>query len=143
MSPELLLFSKQLGFSDKRIAKFINSTELAVRSVRGANNIRPSVKQIDTLAAEYPAHTNYLYLTYNAASHDLDFPGNGRSHGTLPPSHFVGGAVMVLGSGVYRIGSSVEFDWCAVGCIKELRSLGKTTIMVPVSVLTVCACVCV
>ena len=68
----------------------------------------PFIKQIDTVAAEYPACTNYLYLTYSAACHDIDFPG---------------GAVMVLGSGVYRIGSSVEFDWCAVGCIKELRQV--------------------
>lgn len=68
----------------------------------------PCVKQIDTVAAEYPAVTNYLYLTYNGEQSDLDFPG---------------GAMMVLGSGVYRIGSSVEFDWCAVGCIRELRKV--------------------
>ena len=60
------------------------------------------------MAAEWPAHTNYLYLTYNAGENDLQFPG---------------GYTMVLGSGVYRIGSSVEFDWCAVGCIKELRKV--------------------
>lgn len=71
--------------------------------------IRPSVKQIDTLAAEWPASTNYLYLTYHGNEHDVTFPSNG---------------VMVLGSGVYRIGSSVEFDWCAVGCIRELKRVG-------------------
>ena len=70
--------------------------------------ILPSVKQIDTVAAEYPAFTNYLYLTYTGSQYDLKFPG---------------GAIMVLGSGVYRIGSSVEFDWCAVGCIRELRKV--------------------
>ena len=68
------------------------------------------MKQIDTVAAEWPAHTNYLYLTYNAGENDLPFPG---------------GYTMVLGSGVYRIGSSVEFDWCAVGCIKELRKVRR------------------
>ena len=79
-----------------------------MRGARHAMAITPFVKQIDTVAAEYPAFTNYLYLTYNAATHDLHFPG---------------GATMVLGSGVYRIGSSVEFDWCAVGCIRELRKV--------------------
>lgn len=86
-----------------------------MRDLRKSLSVRPCVKQIDTVAAEYPAYTNYLYLTYNGDTHDLEFPG---------------GAVVVLGSGVYRIGSSVEFDWCAVGCIRELRSLGKSTIMV-------------
>ena len=71
-------------------------------------SITPYVKQIDTVAAEWPAQTNYLYLTYNAAEHDLTFPG---------------GYIMVIGSGVYRIGSSVEFDWCAVNCITTLREV--------------------
>ena len=84
------------------------STAAAVRELRRAHNIQPFVKQIDTLAAEFPASTNYLYLTYNGGGHDLEFPG---------------GATMVLGSGVYRIGSSVEFDSCAVGCIRELRKV--------------------
>lgn len=75
----------------------------------------PFVKRIDTLAAEFPAYTNYLYTTYNASTHDLDFD----EHGT-----------MVLGSGVYRIGSSVEFDWCAVTCSRAIRSMGKKTIMI-------------
>lgn len=70
--------------------------------------ILPVVKQIDTVAAEWPAQTNYLYLTYNGSEHDLAFR---EPH------------VMVIGSGVYRIGSSVEFDWCAVGCIQELRKV--------------------
>ena len=72
--------------------------------------ILPVVKQIDTVAAEWPAQTNYLYLTYNGTEHDLAFR---EPH------------VMVIGSGVYRIGSSVEFDWCAVGCIQELRKVGR------------------
>ncbi|XP_077148058.1 multifunctional protein CAD isoform X1 [Ranitomeya variabilis] len=110
-----LLRAKQLGFSDKQIAQAVQSTELAVRKLRKEWQILPQVKQIDTVAAEWPAQTNYLYLTYNGAQHDLDFQ---EPH------------VMVIGSGVYRIGSSVEFDWCAVGCIQELRKMGFKTIMV-------------
>ena len=100
--PKLTLLPIDWNFS------IFDSTELAVRNLRIAMDIRPIVKQIDTVAAEYPAYTNYLYLTYNGSENDLDFPG---------------GAIMVLGSGVYRIGSSVEFDWCAVGCIRELRKV--------------------
>lgn len=111
----VLLFSKQLGFSDKQIAKAIKITELAVRKQREETGVVPFVKQIDTVAGEWPASTNYLYMTYNASEHDVDFPG---------------GYTMVIGSGVYRIGSSVEFDWCAVGCLRELRNLGRNTIMV-------------
>ena len=92
-----------------------SSTEPVVRKSRVEHGLRPCVKRIDTVAAEWPAFTNYLYLTYNGQTDDLDFPG---------------GYTMVLGSGVYRIGSSVEFDWCAVGCIRELRKLGRKTIMV-------------
>lgn len=110
-----LLLSKQLGFSDKQIAKAVRSTELAVRKLRQELAVLPFVKQIDTVAGEWPASTNYLYLTYNAAAHDVEFEG---------------GFTMVIGSGVYRIGSSVEFDWCAVGCLRELRNLGRKTIMV-------------
>uniref|UniRef100_A0A8C9QSF9 Multifunctional protein CAD n=1 Tax=Scleropages formosus TaxID=113540 RepID=A0A8C9QSF9_SCLFO len=115
MPPEVLRMAKQLGFSDKQIALAIQSTELAVRKLRRDWKILPVVKQIDTVAAEWPAHTNYLYLTYNGTESDLSF---GEPH------------VMVIGSGVYRIGSSVEFDWCAVGCIMELRKMGYKTIMV-------------
>ena len=79
-----------------------------VRKIRQEKGITPFAKRIDTVAAEWPAQTNYLYLTYNGSDHDLDF---------------VGGYIMVLGSGVYRIGSSVEFDWCAVNCIQELRKV--------------------
>ncbi|XP_077991291.1 multifunctional protein CAD-like isoform X2 [Glandiceps talaboti] len=115
LTKDLLLRAKQLGFSDKQIAKIIESTEIAVRKARQTLEITPYVKQIDTVAAEWPAQTNYLYLTYNGTSNDLDFPG---------------GYIIVLGSGVYRIGSSVEFDWCAVGCITELRKCGHKTIMI-------------
>ncbi|CAD6208372.1 GSCOCG00003378001-RA-CDS [Cotesia congregata] len=115
MSHAVLLGAKQIGFSDKQIAAAIKSTELVVRKQRKESNIRPFVKQIDTVAAEWPATTNYLYLTYNGSIHDVDFPT---------------GYTMVIGSGVYRIGSSVEFDWCAVSCLQELRNLGRKTIMV-------------
>uniref|UniRef100_A0A8C4Q8V3 Carbamoyl-phosphate synthetase 2, aspartate transcarbamylase, and dihydroorotase n=1 Tax=Eptatretus burgeri TaxID=7764 RepID=A0A8C4Q8V3_EPTBU len=111
----VLLYSKQLGFSDRQIALAIQSTELAVRKLRQEHGVLPWVKHIDTVAAEWPACTNYLYLTYGASTHDLSFSP---------------GLVMVLGSGVYCIGSSVEFDWCAVDCIQELRKLGYQTIMV-------------
>nr|NVI70379.1 rudimentary [Cucujiformia] len=112
---EVLLKSKQMGFSDKQIGRAVQSTEQAIRNMREDFNVKPFVKQIDTVAAEWPATTNYLYVTYNAESHDISFD---EEH------------VMVLGSGVYRIGSSVEFDWCAVGCLRELRKLNRKTIMV-------------
>lgn len=115
LSRNRLLRAKQLGFSDKQIASAVKSTELAVRMQREEYGITPFVKQIDTVAAEWPAGTNYLYLTYNASTHDLAF---NEEH------------VMVIGSGVYRIGSSVEFDWCAVGCLRELRKLHKKTVMI-------------
>ncbi|XP_017788767.1 PREDICTED: CAD protein [Habropoda laboriosa] len=115
LSHDILLRAKQIGFSDKQIAAVVKSSELAVRIQRQESNIRPMVKQIDTAAAEWPATTNYLYLTYNGITHDVEFPG---------------GHTMVIGSGVYRIGSSVEFDWCAVSCLRELRNLGRKTIMV-------------
>ncbi|KAI4473124.1 hypothetical protein M0804_015476 [Polistes exclamans] len=100
---DMLLRAKQIGFSDKQIATVIKSSELAVRIQRQESNIRPMVKQIDTVAAEWPATANYLYLTYNGTTHDVDFPG---------------GYTMVIGSGVYRIGSFVEFDLCAVSYLR-------------------------
>jgi carbamoyl-phosphate synthase/aspartate carbamoyltransferase len=113
--PTLLMQAKQLGFSDRQLAKFWNSNELAVRRLRLELGVTPFVKQIDTVAAEFPAYTNYLYLTYNASTNDIDFEDHG---------------IMVLGSGVYRIGSSVEFDWCSVRAIRTLRAQGFKTIMV-------------
>lgn len=115
ISDDQLKQAKRLGFSDKQIASCIKASELAVRKQRREAGILPFVKQIDTVAGEWPASTNYLYLTYNASEHDVEFGEQ---------------MVMVIGSGVYRIGSSVEFDWCAVGCLRELRKLGKKTIMV-------------
>ena len=92
--------------------------------MRHSLDIKAHVKQIDTVAAEWPAFTNYLYLTYNAHSSDVTSVGKSQSQGQTNQ-----GQVMVLGSGVYRIGSSVEFDWCAVKCIQELRQMGYGTIM--------------
>jgi carbamoyl-phosphate synthase large subunit len=112
---DLMQRAKRQGFSDTQIADIVKDKEDAVRSHRKSLGITPFVKRIDTLAAEFPAHTNYLYTTYNASTHDVEFD----EHGT-----------MVLGSGVYRIGSSVEFDWCAVTCARSLRDMGKKTIMV-------------
>ncbi|WFD42754.1 carbamoyl-phosphate synthase (glutamine-hydrolyzing) [Malassezia psittaci] len=112
---ELLRKAKQQGFSDFQIAKLTNSTEFDVRRYRKSLDIHPWVKRIDTVAAEYPAQTNYLYTTYNAAAHDVEFDENGT---------------MVLGSGVYRIGSSVEFDWCAVTCVRRIKEMGHKTIMI-------------
>ncbi|CAK7896628.1 protein Ura2p [[Candida] anglica] len=107
--------AKQLGFEDRQIAKFLNSNEVAIRRLRKEAGVIPFVKQIDTVAAEFPAFTNYLYITYNADSSDVTFDDHG---------------VIVLGSGVYRIGSSVEFDWCAVRAIRTLRENGAKTIMI-------------
>ncbi|GCC33371.1 hypothetical protein chiPu_0011840 [Chiloscyllium punctatum] len=112
---ELLLKAKQDGFSDRQIGNCIGLTELDARKLRTQKNIKPQIKQIDTLAAEYPAITNYLYSTYHGEEHDLDF----NDHG-----------IMVLGCGPYHIGSSVEFDWCAVSSIRTLRQLGKKTVVV-------------
>lgn len=115
---ELVTKAKKRGFSDRQIANAVGSTENEVRAVRRQFGIHPWVKKIDTLAAEFPANTNYLYTTYNASTHDITFEDNGT---------------IVLGSGVYRIGSSVEFDWCAVSAARALRAMGKSTVMINVS----------
>ncbi|KAK5088176.1 carbamoyl-phosphate synthase (glutamine-hydrolyzing) cpa2 [Lithohypha guttulata] len=112
---ELMIKAKKQGFSDKQIGMYCGASELDVRKRRQQFNIRPWVKKIDTLAAEFPADTNYLYTTYNASSHDVTFD----DHGTI-----------ILGSGVYRIGSSVEFDWCAVNATLSLKNMGKKTVMI-------------
>ncbi|MDH7517607.1 MAG: carbamoyl-phosphate synthase (glutamine-hydrolyzing) large subunit [Candidatus Thermoplasmatota archaeon] len=112
----LLAEAKQKGFSDKQIALLTKTAELDVRKKRKKLAIVPFVKQIDTLAAEYPAKTNYLYLTYNACKDDLDFREKNK--------------VIVLGGGAYRIGSSVEFDWCCVNAVATLRNLKYNTIMI-------------
>jgi carbamoyl-phosphate synthase large subunit len=115
LKKEHLSKAKKMGFSDKQIAIAVNSTEDEVRARRKSFGIRPFVKKIDTLAAEFPCETNYLYLTYNASSHDVTFDDHG---------------ILILGSGVYRIGSSVEFDWCAVNATLSLNKLGKKTVMI-------------
>ena len=110
---EILLKAKQLGFSDKKIGELMGASEMEVRSIRKGLGITPCIKQIDTLAAEWPAVTNYLYVTYNGNSDDVEFTKRNK--------------VVVLGSGCYRIGSSVEFDWCCVNMAWELkkRNLGE------------------
>ncbi len=114
---ELFEKAKKQGYSDKQIAMFIaQGNEIETRKKRKAFGLNPFVKQIDTLAAEYPAQTNYLYLTYNATESDVEF--NSKN------------AVIVLGSGAYRIGSSVEFDFCCVSAVKSLKEMGYSTIMI-------------
>jgi carbamoyl-phosphate synthase large subunit/carbamoyl-phosphate synthase small subunit len=114
---KLMHEAKKNGLSDKQIGLYTRSTtpELQVRALRIKMGVTPYVKQIDTLAAEFPCYTNYLYTTYSAMENDLTFDDKG---------------VMVLGSGVYRIGSSVEFDYCSVMCVRALKKLGYKTLMV-------------
>ena len=123
---ELLLRAKRQGFSDFQIARFVLAAQgvkvgdkeaLTVRSQRKQLDIVPVVKQIDTLAAEYPAETNYLYLTYSGTHNDISYEGDGRS-------------VVVLGSGAYRIGSSVEFDWCGVNALHTIREQGYRSVLI-------------
>ncbi|MFP3091368.1 carbamoyl-phosphate synthase large subunit [Treponema sp. TIM-1] len=121
LSPLLLAEAKRVGFSDARIGEFFGRGEMEVRALREEYRIRPAVKQIDTLAAEYPAKTNYLYMTYGGAG-----LGSGAKDDVAPS----GRGVMVLGSGAYRIGSSVEFDWCCVNAVETARKLGRYSIMV-------------
>jgi carbamoyl-phosphate synthase large subunit len=116
LAPELLRTAKEHGFSDTQIALATGSNEAAVRELRHRHDIRPRVKQIDTLAGEYPAATNYLYLTYNGSDDDVGFGHEG--------------VVIILGPGAYRIGSSVEFDWCCVNAARTLRDLGYQTVMI-------------
>ncbi|THW60021.1 carbamoyl-phosphate synth [Aureobasidium pullulans] len=107
--------AKELGFSDKQLSIFWSTNEQTVRKHRLEYDIMPVVKQIDTVAGEFPAYTNYLYTTYNGVESDIDFNDNG---------------IMGLGSGVYRIGSSVEFDWCSVRTVRTLRENGYKTVMI-------------
>ncbi|MDR2404386.1 MAG: carbamoyl-phosphate synthase (glutamine-hydrolyzing) large subunit [Spirochaetaceae bacterium] len=123
---DLLIRAKRQGFSDGRIGELTGRSEGDVRSLREEYRIRPAVKQIDTLAAEYPAKTNYLYMTYAGT-------GAGSGGASTVPRDDVspaGRGVMVLGSGAYRIGSSVEFDWCCVNAAETARKLGRYSIMV-------------
>ncbi|MBN4056975.1 carbamoyl-phosphate synthase (glutamine-hydrolyzing) large subunit [bacterium AH-315-J21] len=116
LDTQTLIKAKRSGFSDHQIGICVDVHEDKIRELRHKLDIRPSVKQIDTLAGEYPAVTNYLYLTYHGQEDDVTFEE-------------IGG-VTILGPGAYRIGSSVEFDWCCVTTAQTLRSLGYRTIMV-------------
>lgn len=126
LDKELLREAKVYGFTDFQIARAVNLEKeignmhkamLVIRSLRKNYGILPVVKQIDTLAAEYPAQTNYLYVTYAGVKSDIDFTSDHRS-------------VIVLGSGAYRIGSSVEFDWCGVQALHTIRKQGYRSIMI-------------
>lgn len=135
-------FFKQLkvaGFSDRQIARYCNATEQIVRRRRIQLGIIPYSKQIDTLAAEYPAQTNYLYMTYNGSEHDTvsieDRALSSRTSQNIAAGRLFSegvsqGGVMVLGCGAYSIGSSVEFDWCAVSAVRQLRAMGDKAIVV-------------
>lgn len=122
---KLLRKAKVEGFSDFQVARAIwkdkiddmEKAIMDVRSFRKSLNILPVVKQIDTLAAEYPAQTNYLYLTYSGIANDVKYLGDHRS-------------IVVLGSGAYRIGSSVEFDWCGVNALNTIRKEGWRSVMI-------------
>ncbi len=113
---DLMKELKQKGFSDYQIAQSTNTTELEVRKHRKSLNVIPVVKQIDTMAAEFPAQTNYLYLTYNGVEDDIQLGEKDQ--------------IIVLGSGAYRIGSSVEFDWCCVNAVNQINKSGYKSIMI-------------
>ncbi len=115
LSGALLQEAKQAGFSDKQIALASGKSESEIRQLREQAGLYPFIRQIDTLGAEYPAQTNYLYLSYNGSEDDIEC-GDEKS-------------ALILGSGAYRIGSSVEFDWCAVNAGYALRKLGYHTVM--------------
>ena len=125
LDAELLKRAKVYGFTDFQVARAlgmehemdIEDAMLLIRQKRKQMNILPYVKQIDTLAAEYPAQTNYLYLTYSATAHDIQYENDKRS-------------IVVLGSGAYRIGSSVEFDWCGVQALSTIRNEGFRSVMI-------------
>jgi carbamoyl-phosphate synthase large subunit len=116
LSEDLMREAKKTGFSDKQIGFLRGKEEMEVRKIRKKMGVLPIIKQIDTLAAEYPANTNYLYLTYHGDKNDVE--GTGKKQ------------VIVLGSGAYCIGSSVEFDWCCVNAAKTAASEGYETIMI-------------
>ncbi len=125
ITPEMMRKAKILGFSDFQIARFVlkpqagnmEKENLAVRAYRKKLGVVPAVKRINTVASEHPELTNYLYMTYSAEGYDVNYYKNEKS-------------VIVLGSGAYRIGSSVEFDWCSVNAIQTARKLGYKSIMI-------------
>src|SRR5713101_3102039 len=116
INPDIVRKAKEFGFSDKKLGKLLGKSEAQVRDYRKTHRILPVTKQIDTMAAEWPAATNYLYLTYGGEADDFEYvPGD---------------KVVVLGSGCYRIGSSVEFDWCCVNMALALKDKTSEVIMV-------------
>ena len=125
IDPELIRTAKRQGFSDFQIARALGFERFTtpeeatriIRQWRKEHGITPVVKQIDTLAAEYPAQTNYLYLTYSGSADDVHYTGDRKS-------------IIVLGSGAYRIGSSVEFDWCGVQALNTIRREGYRSVMI-------------
>jgi len=117
LESRLLHDAKKLGFSDKQIGRAVQKEESEIRQIRKSQGIVPVVKQIDTLAAEWPAKTNYLYLTYGGDKHDLEIAENDRG-------------IIVLGAGPYRIGSSVEFDWGTVNMVWGLQENGEKNVVV-------------
>lgn len=116
LNSDLLKEAKQNGFSDFQIAQLLNSDEMSVRNFRKSLGVIPVVKQIDTMAAEYPAQTNYLYLTYHGVEDDISLGEKDQ--------------IVVLGGGPYRIGSSVEFDWCCVNAATQVNKSGYKSIMI-------------
>ena len=122
VTPALLREAKKYGFSDKRIAELTKKTEEHIYSERQKHIIVPFIKQIDTLSAEFPAQTNYLYTTYSGVENDIT-PTTKKARGPDRKK------IIVIGSGPYCIGSSVEFDWSCVNVVKTLRTLGHETLM--------------
>lgn len=116
LTEEIMREAKQNGFSDLQIAQLVNSDEMTVRNYRKSLGVLPVVKQIDTMAAEFPAQTNYLYLTYHGVEDDIQLGEKDQ--------------IVVLGSGPYRIGSSVEFDWCCVNAATQVNKSGYKSIMI-------------
>jgi len=116
LTEEIMREAKQNGFSDLQIAQLVNNDEMTVRNYRKSLGVLPVVKQIDTMAAEFPAQTNYLYLTYHGVEDDIQLGEKDQ--------------IVVLGSGPYRIGSSVEFDWCCVNAATQVNKSGYKSIMI-------------
>lgn len=119
ITADFLLEAKKLGYSDKQIGLLVGTDEDEIRKIRKSLGVSPVFKQIDTLAAEYPAETNYLYSTYHGDTNDIEETKETDKK-----------KIMILGSGPYKIGSSVEFDWCCVTTAKILRKLGYKVVMV-------------
>ncbi len=117
---DLLKEAKQKGFSDKQLSELTSRPEMEIRKLRKKYGITPFVKQIDTMAAEYPAKTNYLYLTYHGTEDDIDFSAHKNAKKKI----------IVLGSGPYAIGTSVEFDWCCINALKTTKKSGYETIVI-------------